>query len=155
MSRERNLPRKAATWAGESPKPKLGNLITHHTTAHPSWSLDGDEEEGKESSTPIEPKHGVSQKQVDLMTQWLKDVGIDCDAMPSRKNFLYHFAAWLLEEDLPWTTGEAPSLKRLFKWLQIKYELPSDTTVRNVVAELYALLHGEVVKALAVSNLFP
>lgn len=68
----------------------------------------------------------------------------------NKKGFLSHFAAWLIEEDLPWTTGEAPSLKRLFKYTGSKFELPSDTTVRDTVRKIFAELHDNVVTELAV-----
>jgi hypothetical protein len=69
----------------------------------------------------------------------------------TQKGFLKVFAAWLLEEDLPFTTGEAPGLKRLFHYLDIKYQLPSDTTVRNQLAHIFASLHSTVVEELSVS----
>jgi len=69
----------------------------------------------------------------------------------TQKGFLKVFAAWLLEEDLPFTMGEAPGLKRLFHYLDIKYQLPSDTTVRNQLAHIFASLHSTVVEELSVS----
>ena len=62
------------------------------------------------------------------------------------------FAAWILNESLPWTTGEAPSLQLLFKYLKINFMLPSDTTVRNQLAKIFAELHGKVVREFSVSN---
>jgi len=50
--------------------------------------------------------------------------------------FLKLFAAWILEQDLPFTTGEVPSLKMLFQYLEVKYQLPTDTTVRNTLAHI-------------------
>jgi hypothetical protein len=69
---------------------------------------------------------------------------------PSRAGFLKIFAAWLLEEDLPFTTGEAPGIKRLFEYLHVKYQLPSDTTVRNQLAHIFTSLHATVVEELSV-----
>jgi hypothetical protein len=69
---------------------------------------------------------------------------------PTKKGFLRHFAAWILEDDLPFTTGETPGIRRLFQYLQVTYSLPSDTAVRNQLAKIYVHLHGEVVKELAV-----
>ncbi|KAF8999519.1 hypothetical protein BDQ17DRAFT_1175918, partial [Cyathus striatus] len=46
------------------------------------------------------------------------------------------FAAWILDNDLPWTTGESNILSNLFKYLKISYMLPSDTAVHNELAYL-------------------
>ena len=48
-------------------------------------------------------------------------------------------------------TEEAPGNYRLFKYLDITYQLPSDTTVRNVLAKIYIELHGKVIRKLSVS----
>ncbi|KAF8142376.1 hypothetical protein K438DRAFT_1450176, partial [Mycena galopus ATCC 62051] len=53
------------------------------------------------------------------------------------KGFLTIFSAWLLEDDLPFTTGETPGIQRLFKYLKCKFLLPSDTTVRNTLARIF------------------
>ncbi|KAF8979619.1 hypothetical protein BDQ17DRAFT_1170237, partial [Cyathus striatus] len=58
------------------------------------------------------------------------------------KGFLHLFSAWILDESLPWTTGEAPSLHLLFKYLKVRYTLPSDQTVRNQLAHIFSELHG-------------
>ena len=71
---------------------------------------------------------------------------------PTKAGFLKHFTAWLIEEDLLFTTGEAPGLHRLFKYLEITYQLPSDMTVRNVLARIYAEPHGEVIHELLVGQ---
>lgn len=69
----------------------------------------------------------------------------------TRKGFLQIFSAWLLEDDLPWTTGESPGLKRLFEYLHVRFSLPSDTTVRNTLAQIFITLHETIVEELAVS----
>jgi hypothetical protein len=69
---------------------------------------------------------------------------------PTKKGFLKHFAAWILEDDLPFTTGETPGIQRLFRYLSIKFQLPSDTTVRNMLAKIYIELHENLVKELSV-----
>ncbi|KZP08160.1 hypothetical protein FIBSPDRAFT_670922, partial [Athelia psychrophila] len=60
------------------------------------------------------------------------------------KGFLQIFSAWLLEDDLPWTTGESPGLKRLFEYLHVRFSLPSDTTVRNTLAQIFITLHETI-----------
>ncbi|KAF8186574.1 hypothetical protein K438DRAFT_1596191, partial [Mycena galopus ATCC 62051] len=44
----------------------------------------------------------------------------------------------ILEDDLPFTTGETGGIHRLFKYMQCKFLLPSDTTVRNQLAKMYS-----------------
>lgn len=87
-----------------------------------------------------------------LMQKYLEDGKLNPKHEPTRKGFLRLFAAWILEEDLPFVTGEAPGLHRLFEYLQVRFELPTDTTVRNTLAHIFADLHAEVVKELAVSS---
>ncbi|KAF8600409.1 hypothetical protein BDV93DRAFT_447587, partial [Ceratobasidium sp. AG-I] len=48
-----------------------------------------------------------------------------------------HFSMWVVEENLPWTTGEAPGLQRLWRYLRIDHPLPTDTTVRKTLRGLY------------------
>ena len=69
----------------------------------------------------------------------------------TQKGFLKVFAAWLLEEDLPFTMGKAPGLEKLFHYLDIKCQLPSDTTVHNQLAHIFVSLHSTVVEELSVS----
>ena len=52
---------------------------------------------------------------------------------------------------LPWTAGEAPLFVVLFKYLKVKFLLPSDTAVRNQLTRIFAELHGKVVRELHVS----
>jgi hypothetical protein len=86
------------------------------------------------------------------MEDYLAEGKLNPKMYPTKAGFLKHFTAWLIEEDLPFTTGEVPGLHRLFKYLEVTYQLPSDTTVRNVLARIYAELHGEVVQELSVSR---
>jgi hypothetical protein len=69
-----------------------------------------------------------------------------------KKGFLKHFAAWLIEEDLPFTMGESYGIKQLFKYLDVTFQLPSDATVRNALAKIYIELYGKVVHELSVSS---
>lgn len=71
---------------------------------------------------------------------------------PTRSGFLKIFSAWLLEQDLPFNTGEAPGLHRLFKYLEIRFLLPTDTAVRNTLAKIFIELHATVVEELSVSD---
>ncbi|KAJ6544932.1 hypothetical protein B0H10DRAFT_1853228 [Mycena sp. CBHHK59/15] len=46
----------------------------------------------------------------------------------TQNNFLKIFAAWIIEDDLVFTTGETEGINCLFKFLQTCYQLPSNTT---------------------------
>ncbi|THU83759.1 hypothetical protein K435DRAFT_615533, partial [Dendrothele bispora CBS 962.96] len=66
------------------------------------------------------------------------------------KGFLQVFTAWILEDDLPFTTGESTGLQRVFDYLKIQFKLPSDTTVRNVLDNIMETLRRNVIKELTV-----
>lgn len=130
----------------EKPQPKLGNLATHTRTSHPKeWSGTAP---GPEDTKPID--QGYTAASAKLMAAFIEEGKLNPVQYPTKKGFLRHFAAWILEDDLPFTTGETPGIHRLFKYLQVSYGLPTDTTVRNQLAKIYIHLHGEVVKELAV-----
>ncbi|KAJ6568135.1 hypothetical protein B0H10DRAFT_1830041 [Mycena sp. CBHHK59/15] len=60
----------------------------------------------------------------------------------TQNNFLKIFAAWIIEDDLMFTTGETEGINRLFKFLQTCYQLPSNTTGRNTLAQMYIDIQG-------------
>ena len=86
------------------------------------------------------------------MEAYLKEGELNPSIMTMYKGFLRIFSAWILDESLPWTAGEAPTLQMLFKYLKVNYSLPSDTTIRNQLVHIFAELHGKVVCKFAVSN---
>ena len=86
------------------------------------------------------------------MTAYLTEGELNLQVLPTKAGFLCIFSAWILDESLPWTTGEAPTLQMLFKYLKIHYKLPSDTTVHNQLAHIFKELHGIVVKEFAVRS---
>ncbi|EJD34035.1 hypothetical protein AURDEDRAFT_176900 [Auricularia subglabra TFB-10046 SS5] len=63
-------------------------------------------------------------------------------ATKSLRGFLGHFAAWIVDENLSFSTGKSMTLKPLFRYLEVTYALLTHTTVRNELARLYADLHG-------------
>lgn len=85
------------------------------------------------------------------MEGFLKEGELNPQIIPTQRGFLRLFAAWILDQDLPFTTGEAPSLANLFRYLKVSFVLPSDTTVRNTLAHIFSELHGKVVRELTVS----
>ncbi|KAF8234797.1 hypothetical protein L208DRAFT_1260052 [Tricholoma matsutake] len=51
------------------------------------------------------------------MAAYLKAGELNPDLIPTQKGFLRLFSVWILDESFPWTSGEAPSLALLFKYL--------------------------------------
>lgn len=86
------------------------------------------------------------------MAKYLKNGKLNPAIIATQSGFLRLFAAWILDESLPWTTGEEPTLQLLFKYLKVNFTLPTDTTVRNQLAKIFAELHGKVVREFSVSN---
>ncbi|PCH44713.1 hypothetical protein WOLCODRAFT_19104 [Wolfiporia cocos MD-104 SS10] len=71
---------------------------------------------------------------------------------PALRNLATHtnsFSAWNIDKDLPFKTSEVLGLKRLFEYLKVKFMLPMETTVRNVLVEMFANLHTTIIKDLA------
>lgn len=85
------------------------------------------------------------------MREYLRNGELNPAIEATQTGFLRLFSAWILDESLPWTTGEAPSLKLLFQYLKVNFVLPTGTTVRNQLGKIFAELHGKVVREFAVS----
>ncbi len=141
----------------EKPRPLTGNLTSHTKEHHQNKlddnmsSQDGDTVSPEATSALID--HGFTVASAQIMADMLKEGKLNPKIEPSRAGFLRVFAAWILDDDLPFTTGETLSIKRLFDYLHIKFQLPSDTTVRNTLAKIFITLHGTVVEELSVSYL--
>ncbi|KAG2365695.1 hypothetical protein BDR07DRAFT_1185587, partial [Suillus spraguei] len=58
----------------------------------------------------------------------------------TKDGFLRHFVAWIINDDLPWTTGETPGIVRLFQFLEVRWTLPSGTTVQHGSKNLHRAL---------------
>lgn len=151
--RARTLPRgeSCETFDDESPQPPIGNLTTHTKTAHPDKIKGESQTEANPEASTKPSNHGYTAASAKLMEEFLLEGKLNPKIEPTRAGFMKLFASWLLEEDLPFTTGEAPSLKRLFEYLEVKYQLPTDTAVRNTLAHIFATLHATVVEELSVS----
>lgn len=105
----------------------------------------------EEEDNPVTEKLNL-KKSADLMRAYLKDGELNPAVNPMQTGFYHLFTAWILDESLPWTTGEALTLKLLFQYLKVKFMLPTDTTVRNQLGRIFAELHGKVVCDFTVSK---
>ena len=86
----------------------------------------------------------------EIMDKFLLEGKLNPALTPTQTGFCCIFAAWILDDDLPWTMGESPMLASLFKYLKIKILLPSNTAVCNELAKLFAKMHGKVMQELSV-----
>ncbi|KAI0060903.1 hypothetical protein BV25DRAFT_1806709, partial [Artomyces pyxidatus] len=135
----RTFPRSVdtPTFEDEPKRPPLGNLASHSKKHEDEIRVAA--EKGCESEPVTAPiKTGYSLASAELMKGYLEEGALNPALEPTKRGFLRIFAAWLIEEDLPFTTGEAPGLDRLFKYLRIRFELPSDTAV-SVILHFLAL----------------
>ena len=126
---------------------KMQNLAEHISDCK------GIKEADEEKNQPMSKEQMNLTQSTEIMEAYLKEGELNPAIVTMYKGFLRIFLAWILDESLPWTTGEAPTLQMLFKYLKVNYELPSDTTVRNQLAHIFNELHGKVVHEFAVNNL--
>ncbi|KAJ7707181.1 hypothetical protein B0H16DRAFT_1242259, partial [Mycena metata] len=107
------------TFADESTAPKLGNLATHVRQNHQGVPPPAD----APGQTRI-----PSASSARIMGEFLQAGELNPVINSTQSNFLNIFAAWIVEDDLAFTTGETEGIKRLFAFMQSRYLLPSDTT---------------------------
>ncbi|KAJ3747488.1 hypothetical protein DFH05DRAFT_1393207, partial [Lentinula detonsa] len=122
---ERTVTGKNLSFDDEPKLPKLNNLATHANDCKGKATSGSTDDDDKESTM----ERLNLKESVKFMKNYLKDGELNPEAITTERGFLRLFAAWILDEDLPWTTGEAPSLALLFKYLKVRYSLPSDTTL--------------------------
>ncbi|KAK7047043.1 hypothetical protein R3P38DRAFT_3423826 [Favolaschia claudopus] len=129
---------RAKSFEDEPKQPNLGNLATH---------LNRDDH-GRDMPIPGAPEpgpvRGVTAASAKLMEEFLISGQLNPAIVPTRKGFLTIFSAWILEDDLPFTTGETSGIKRLFQYLKCKFVLPSDTLVRNTLARIFIDMLGRL-----------
>ncbi|KAF4609484.1 hypothetical protein D9613_012328 [Agrocybe pediades] len=137
---ERTVDGTDITFDSEPVLPKLNNLATHVKDCKRTKGFNNDN-----PTIPASEQFNLKHS-ADLMAEFLKNGELNPAIIPTQAGFLRLFAAWILDESLPWTTGESPTLKKLFTYLRLQYTLPSDTTVRNQLAKIFAELHGKVTR---------
>jgi len=127
--------------------PKLNNLAAHVPECKGA-------KDDKKKEEPTSKDQINIKRSAELMEAYLKEGELNLEVVATYKGFLRLFSAWIFDESLPWTAGEAPTLQMLFKYLKVTYQLPSDTTVRNQLAHIFEELHGKVVREFVVGILF-
>src|SRR5436309_1435264 len=123
--------------------PKLHNLAGHVMDC--KGAKDDEKQDELTSGERVNLKRSA-----EMMEAYLKEGELNPEVVATYKGFLRIFSAWIIDESLPWTAGEAPTLQMLFRYLKITYQLPSDTTIRNQLAHIFEELHGKVVREFAV-----
>jgi hypothetical protein len=130
--------------------PKLNNLATH--AANCKKKSEGGPTGPDRKELPNSARLNIKQS-ADFMAAYLKAGEPNPDLILMQKGFLRLFSVWILDESLPWTSGEAPSLALLFRYLKVRFYLPSDATACNQLAKIFAELHGKVVREFTVRSL--
>ena len=140
-------------WSDEPHLPFTGNLTNHIRLKHPekrskpAGSDDGNSDDDGDAFTT---NNGLGPGSSKLLEDFARRGFLNPAREATQEGFYRLFAAWLLDDDLPWTTGETTSIKRLFRYLKVRFSLPTDTTVRNYVARLFTEMHEKVVLELTV-----
>ncbi|KAF7371616.1 Eukaryotic translation initiation factor 3 [Mycena venus] len=133
---------KNQLFGDEKPAPALDNFPTHYRQRHEGVPVPPDVQLG-------EIRGVLSASSAKIMADFLVEGKLNPAINSTQKNFLKVAAAWIIEDDLPFTTGETPGIRRLFAFLQTRYMLPSDTTVRNTLAVMYIDMYNLVMSELA------
>lgn len=105
-----------------------------------------------ETATEAAHDTGITPGSVKLLSAFIEKGILNPKIMPTQKGFNRMCAAWILEDDLPFTTAESDGFNRLLKYCGIKFTLPSDTTVRSNVRDVFKELHGIVVREISVCS---
>jgi hypothetical protein len=92
---------------------------------------------------------GYNEKSIKKFANYIADASrVVCD----QKGFYMSFAAFVVEDDQPFTMGEKPGIKRVFDYVNCKFSLPTDTTCHSYVSHLHKKMHAYVVDELTVCN---
>lgn len=86
------------------------------------------------------------------MDDFLREGELHPEHIPNQKGFLKVFAAWIIEDDLAFATGETPGIHRLFEYMKSRFVLPTDTTVRNTLFKIFQELYDKVKNELKVGH---
>lgn len=94
------------TFEDEKPRPRLMNLASHTTEHHAdelaTAKLAAEQPEG--STNP--PGNSYSGAAKEIMEKFLQEGALNPKRDPTRKGFIKLFAAWTMQDNLPFTTGQ-------------------------------------------------
>ena len=80
-----------------------------------------------------------------IIENFLKDGAINPALNRTQKGFYSVFASWILEDDLPFTTGETSGIKILFKYLILDANDSNDDVSNNGLFQVVEPKDGEEV----------
>ncbi|KAF5366557.1 hypothetical protein D9758_009004 [Tetrapyrgos nigripes] len=126
----------------ERPHPQISNL-TSHLRSHKSKGEIKDEDS---ANAMLVEGDDASRS---LMQRYIRK-GLENPAYePTEKGFRQYIAAWILEDNLPFTMGESTALRRVFEYVKVRFALPSDTTVRKTLDDITKELHTNLVEEIS------
>ncbi|KAF5342711.1 hypothetical protein D9758_015876 [Tetrapyrgos nigripes] len=140
----------AERFEDKKPRPTITNL-TSHLKQHSEKLASAAADTPDTVERPPRELSGSSAS-AKLLNAYLQEGRLNPALEPTYKGFLQHFTAWIIEDDLPFTTGESSGLQRVFSYLKIQYKLPTNTTVRKVLDQITEELRGNVIKELTAIN---
>lgn len=130
------------SYEDEPKKPQLSNLSNHTKDAHPKEKANT-EVSIAESSANRPPDTGFTLGSAKVLQDYIEEGKRNPRVEPTQNGFNRHIAAWILEQNLPFTAAEATGFKRLMEYARVKFQLPSDTTVRQTLD----VIHNELATA--------
>lgn len=150
------------------------NLASHTNKKHAAKVADAKSGEVPEPSN-IPGTNSFSGATRSVMDKYRAEGLANPKREPTQSGFVRMFAAWIIDDDLPFTmgtfetylafvycmirsatlinsslAGESKGLQELFNYIKCKFNLPSDTAVRNAIARIFIELHDQLVKKLSV-----
>ncbi|KAF8187691.1 hypothetical protein K438DRAFT_2150894 [Mycena galopus ATCC 62051] len=123
---------KDARLHNEKPQPSLGNLATHMRTKH-------DDDIEIPTDGPGMTRE-ISEASAKIMESFLREGKLNPALNPTQIGFNRVFAAWIIEDDLAFTTGETPGIKRVFDYIA---SAASKTRVTCLPSHASPRAHGE------------
>jgi hypothetical protein len=107
LNSTRSFPRTVngedVTFDMEPKLPRLQNLAGHVTECKGA-------KDNKDSDEPTSEEQVNLKQSAEIMEAYLKEGELNPEVVVTYKGFLRLFSAWILDESLPWTAGEAPTL---------------------------------------------
>ncbi|TDL22028.1 hypothetical protein BD410DRAFT_695514, partial [Rickenella mellea] len=111
-----------ASFNKEPVLPRLGNLATHFKEKHQNI-ISG--EDGSQAVASNPSSHGYTAASARLMAEYMLEGILNPQVIPTQRGFVRLITAWILEEDLPFTTAQMGGFARLLKYLSVHFILPT------------------------------
>lgn len=149
---KRRLPRKKDAF--ENDNPNTSNLSSHIREDHPEKKREQEERPNEFSTLDTDLRDAMSSASDGsraILQEWLDNYEKSPSWPNSQQSLNILFSAWIIDADMQFTVGQSPLLRIIFRFMNSMYTLPSDTTVRKMVYEIFSKLLASVVKELSVN----